>query len=237
MIVGRLAPSDLCRIDNFVYLYNTVFMDLMLQFADVILHIDKYLGVLIQTYGTVTYLILFTIVFCETGLVVTPFLPGDSLLFAAGTFAAIGALNVYALFAVLVAAAIIGDNTNYWIGYHIGPKVFSRENVRFLNKKHIEKTHQFYEKYGTKTIIMARFIPIIRTFSPFVAGLGSMEYSRFLPFDILGGILWVGICVFSGFFFGNIPIVRQNFSIVIFAIIFISILPAAIQLVKSKTKM
>lgn len=209
-------------------------MDVLLQFVDIILHIDKYLGTVIQAYGTLTYFILFLIVFCETGLVVTPFLPGDSLLFAAGTFAAIGALDVYVLFGLISAAAIIGDNTNYWIGHYIGPKIFSKENVRFLNKKHLEKTHKFYEKYGTKTIIMARFVPIVRTFSPFVAGLGSMTYKRFLPFDVFGGFLWVGVCVFAGFFFGNIPVVRNNFSIVIFVIIFISILPAVIEIVRAK---
>jgi membrane-associated protein len=200
---------------------------------DFVLHIDKYLSVIIQTYGTVTYLILFTIVFCETGLVVTPFLPGDSLLFAAGTFAALGALNVHFLFLVLLFAAVLGDNTNYWIGHLVGPRIFNKEKVRFLNRKHLEETHRFYEKYGTKTIIMARFVPIIRTFSPFVAGLGSMTYRRFLPFDILGGILWVGICVFTGYFFGNIPVVKQNFSLVIFAIIFISLLPALVQFIRT----
>lgn len=174
------------------------------------------------------------IIFCETGLVVTPFLPGDSLLFAAGTFAAIGALDVTGLFALLVTAAMAGNTTNYWIGYFIGPKVFSKDNVRFLNRKHLDRTHRFYEKYGGKTIIIARFVPIVRTFAPFVAGIGRMTYTRFMSYDIFGGTAWVGICVFSGYFFGNIPIVKRNFSMVIMAIIFISILPGLIEFLRHR---
>ena len=207
-------------------------MDILLAFVDIILHLDKHLSIIIQQYGTLTYLILFLIIFCETGFVVTPFLPGDSLLFAAGTFAALGALKVSWLYALLASAAILGDNTNYWIGYFIGPKIFSKEDVRFLNKKHLDRTHDFYEKYGTKAIIIARFVPIVRTFTPFVAGIGRMKYGRFLSFDIAGGLLWIMTCVSGGYFFGNIPIVKQNFTIVIFAIIFLSILPGIIQFLR-----
>ena len=200
-------------------------MELIKNFIDIIIHLDKYLNLLIQNYGVLTYLILFLIIFCETGLVVTPFLPGDSLLFAAGAFAAIGALDVLWLLGLLTVAAITGDTLNYWIGGFVGPKVFHKENVRFLNKKHLEHTHQFYDKYGGKTIIIARFIPIIRTFAPFVAGIGKMAYSRFVAYNILGGILWVVAFVISGYYFGNIPAVKQNFTVVIFAIIIISIMP------------
>jgi len=209
-------------------------MELIANFIDIFMHLDKHMSVVIQNYGTLTYVILFMIIFCETGLVVTPFLPGDSLLFAAGTFAAIGALNVTWLFALLVTAAMAGNTTNYWIGYFIGPKVFSKDNVRFLNRKHLDRTHRFYEKYGGKTIIMARFVPIVRTFAPFVAGIGRMTYTRFISYDIFGGTSWVGICVFSGYFFGNIPIVKRNFSLVIMAIIFISVLPGLIEFLRHR---
>lgn len=200
------------------------------------MHLDKHLSMIIQEYGTVTYLILILIIFCETGLVVTPFLPGDSLLFAAGTFAALGALNVGWLFGLLVAAALAGNTTNYWIGYFVGPKIFHQENVRFLNKKHLERTHQFYEKYGGKTIIMARFVPVVRTFAPFVAGIGRMTYARFISYDVCGGTAWVGLCVFAGYFFGNIPIIKQNFSLVILTIIFISILPGLIEFLRHRKR-
>ncbi len=209
-------------------------MELIKSLIDFFLHLDQHLGELIRNYGLWTYLILFLIIFCETGLVVTPFLPGDSLLFAAGTFAARGDLNVYWLFILLSVAAIIGDTVNYWIGHYIGPKIFHKENVRFLNKKHLERTHAFYEKYGGKTIIIARFIPIIRTFAPFVAGIGSMTYWRFIAYNIVGGILWVGICVFAGFFFGNIEIVQRNFSLVVVAIVLISVLPIIIEFVRHR---
>jgi membrane-associated protein len=200
-------------------------MELLTYFIDIFMHLDKHLSLVIQNYGLLTYAILFLIIYCETGLVVTPFLPGDSLLFAAGAFAALGALNVVWLFCLLVAAAMAGNTTNYWIGYFVGPKIFHREDVRFLNRKHLERTHQFYEKYGGKTIIIARFMPIIRTFAPFVAGIGRMTYARFLSYDIVGGTSWIGVCVFSGYFFGNLKVVKQNFTFVILAIIFISILP------------
>lgn len=203
-------------------------MDLIKHFIDVILHLDKYLVTLANDFGIWTYLILFAIIFCETGLVVTPFLPGDSLLFAIGALSAGNGLNVVAISIVLIIAAILGDTINYHIGKYIGPKVFHKENVRFLNKKHLIKTHEFYERHGGKTIIIARFVPIIRTFAPFVAGMGSMSYARFIVYNIVGGVLWVLLLVFAGYFFGNIPIVKKNFTLVIFAIIFISILPGII---------
>ncbi|OGF58780.1 MAG: hypothetical protein A2Y62_09775 [Candidatus Fischerbacteria bacterium RBG_13_37_8] len=204
-------------------------MELINDLIDIILHLDKHLKVIIEHYGSWTYLILFTIVFCETGLVVTPILPGDSLLFAAGAFAAIGALEPAVLLLLLAVAAILGDTVNYWIGHYVGPKVFHKENVKFLNKKHLERTHKFYEKYGGKTIILARFIPIIRTFAPFVAGIGAMTYLKFIIYNVVGGIAWVVIFVLGGYYFGNIPIVKRNFTLVIFAIIFISILPGLIE--------
>lgn len=209
-------------------------MELIANFVDIFMHLDRHLSLLIQSYGILIYAILFLVIFCETGLVVTPFLPGDSLLFAVGTFAAIGALNLSGVFVLLTIAAVAGDTVNYWIGNFVGPRVFHKEDVRFLNKKHLERTHQFYEKYGGKTIIMARFIPIIRTFAPFVAGIGSMAYGRFLTYNIIGGILWIAICIFAGYFFGNIPVIKQNFSIVILAIIFISIMPGIIEFLRHR---
>jgi membrane-associated protein len=201
-------------------------MDLIHWFVDFFLHLDRHLAEVIQAYGTWTYALLFTIVFMETGLVVTPFLPGDSLLFAAGSFAALGALDVRLLFLLLWGAAVLGDNLNYAIGHYLGPKVFHYERSRFFNPDHLRKTHRFYEKYGVKTIIIARFVPIVRTFSPFVAGVGAMRYPRFLAFDVVGGFLWVGVCVLSGYFFGNLPFVKRNFSLVIVAIVLLSVLPA-----------
>ena len=199
-------------------------MDVLKQFLDVFLHLDKHLADVIRDYGTWTNLILFLIVFCETGLVVTPFLPGDSLLFAAGTFASLGALNLWILFVVLALAAILGDTVNYWAGKKIGPRAFTG-TVRFLKQEHLRKTELFYERHGKKTIIIARFVPIIRTFAPFVAGVGSMNYPVFLAYNVIGGVAWVALCVFSGYFFGNIPVVRRNFSIAILAIILISMVP------------
>jgi membrane-associated protein len=208
----------------------------LLQFAkiviDFILHIDVHLSEIIQSYGVWTYLILFLIIFCETGLVVTPFLPGDSLLFAAGAFAARGDLHVLWLFVLLSIAAILGDTANYWIGNLVGPKVFHQEHVRFLNTEYLNRTHQFFEKYGGKTIIIARFVPIIRTFAPFVAGIGSMTYMRFISYNIIGGIVWIASFAFAGYFFGNIPMVKKNFTLVIFAIIIISILPGVIEFMR-----
>ena len=173
------------------------------------------------------------VIFIETGLVITPFLPGDSLLFAAGAFAAVGAFNPILLFVLMAIAAVLGDTVNYWIGHSIGPRVFSG-NVRFLKKEYLEKTQAFYEKHGGKTIFLARFIPIIRTFAPFVAGVGKMRYGYFISYNIIGGIVWTGICTFVGYFFGNLPFVKDNFSLVIIAIVIISVLPAVWEFVKAK---
>lgn len=209
-------------------------MELIQTVIEFILHIDKHLSVIISDYGTWTYLILFFIVFFETGLVVTPFLPGDSLLFAAGAFAALGSLNIVWLILLLMAAAIIGDSVNYQIGHYIGNRAFSG-TVRFLKPEYLERTRLFYEKHGGKAVVLARFVPIIRTFAPFVAGVGTMHYGRFLAFNVIGGISWVLLFTLTGFFFGNLPIVRDNFSLVIMAIILISLLPVAYEAIKSRT--
>jgi membrane-associated protein len=211
-------------------------MDLIHWFVDFFLHLDTHLAEVIQRYGTTTYAILFLIVFLETGLVVTPLLPGDSLLFAAGSFAGIGALSLWPLFFLLCLAAILGDTVNYAIGARLGPKVFSYSKSRFFNPEHLKKTHAFYEKYGGKTIIIARFVPIVRTFAPFVAGIGQMSYFHFLAFNVIGGILWVSVCLFSGYFFGNLPFVKKNFSVVVLAIVFISLLPAVIEYLKHRAE-
>lgn len=208
-------------------------METINYLIDLFLHLDAHLHELILQYGTITYVILFLVIFAETGFVVTPFLPGDSLLFAAGTFAALGSFDVILLFVLLTAAAIIGDTVNYWIGHYIGPKVFQKEN-RFIKKEYLERTHIFYEKYGGKTIIIARFVPIVRTFAPFVAGVGAMTYSKFIFFNIIGGIIWVGLFVFGGYFFGNIPVVKNNFSIVIIVIILLSLLPGIIEFIRHR---
>lgn len=212
-------------------------MELISYLIDIILHLDKHLAEIIQGYGTWTYLILFTIIFCETGLVVTPFLPGDSLLFAAGALAALDGspLNVGLLFLLLTVAAIIGDTVNYWIGAYIGPKAFS-SNSRLFKKQYLIRTQEFYERHGGKTIIIARFVPIIRTFAPFVAGIGSMSYWRFIAYNVFGGIIWVGICLAFGYLFGNIPFVKRNFSLVILVIIFISILPGLVEIIRHRYK-
>lgn len=204
-------------------------------FIDFILHLDQHLNDIIQTYGLWTYLLLFGIVFMETGLVVTPFLPGDSLLFAAGTFAALGSLNVWVLWALLFIAAVLGDTVNYWIGNKVGPKAFEQD-VRFLKKEYLERTQGFYEKHGGKTIILARFVPIVRTFAPFVAGVGTMHYGRFLSYNIVGAFLWTGIFIWLGYFFGNIPFVQENFELVIVVIILVSIIPMVIEFVRSKAR-
>lgn len=209
-------------------------MDLVKGLVDFFLHLDAHLAEVIQRYGTSTYAILFLIVFLETGLVVTPFLPGDSLLFAAGSFAGLGALRLWPLYLLMCAAAVLGDTVNYAIGAYLGPRVFSYSRSRFFNPDHLKKTHAFYEKYGGKTIIFARFIPIVRTFAPFVAGVGKMSYAYFLGFNVVGGILWVSVCVFSGYFFGNLRFVRENFSVVILVIIAISVLPAVIEYLKHR---
>ena len=211
-------------------------MEFIKDIIDVILHIDVHLNDIILAYGGWTYAILFGIIFCETGLVVTPFLPGDSLLFAAGAFAATGSLDAMILCGLLSVAAIIGDTVNYWSGSIIGPKIFSKERVRFLNKEYLERTHAFYERHGGKTIVFARFIPIIRTFAPFVAGIGKMRYGYFLTYNLVGGIAWVAMFIFGGYYFGNIPIVKNNFTLVIIAIIVISTLPPVIEYFRHKLR-
>jgi membrane-associated protein len=201
------------------------------KFVDVVLHIDVYLGDLIQQYGPLTYGILFLIIFCETGLVVTPFLPGDSLLFAVGGFAALGALNVWLLILLLWLAAALGDSFNYFIGNRIGEKVYSKD-YRFIKREYIDRTHAFFEKYGGMAIVLARFAPILRTFTPFVAGVGKMNYPRFLLYNVAGGLLWVSVCILCGYFFGNLPFVKENFSIFILAIIVVSFIPSAVELLR-----
>jgi len=210
-------------------------MDWINFFFDVFLHLNKHLGVVIQDYGTWTYLILFAIIFCETGLVVTPFLPGDSLLFAAGALAHSGELNPAWLFIVLSGAAIAGDTVNYWIGAIIGPRAFSG-NIRFLKKEHLDRTHAFYEKYGGKTIIIARFVPIVRTFAPFVAGIGAMNYARFIFYNVIGGLAWVALCIFSGYLFGTMEFVEKNFSLVIMAIVVISVMPMVVEYLRARRR-
>lgn len=208
-------------------------MELIKKLIDIVLHLDKHLGWLVGTYEGWAYGILFAIIFCETGLVVTPFLPGDSLLFALGALCATGKLNVVALACLLMVAAILGDNINYWIGHTIGKKLFVREDSLLFNRSYLERTEKFYDKYGPKTVIIARFVPIVRTFAPFVAGFGRMKYPRFLAYSVIGGTLWICGLLSLGFFFGNLEIVKNNFGLVIIVIIGISVLPAVIEALKS----
>ena len=210
-------------------------MELLAQFIDIVLHLDRHLTWLVDNYGVWVYLFLFLIIFCETGLVVTPFLPGDSLLFVAGTLAAVGAMYVHGLFALLVLAAFSGDNTNYWIGRFIGPRVFRLERSRLFNPAHLERTHRFYEKHGGKTVIFARFLPIVRTFAPFVAGIGRMTYPKFLFYSFSGSVFWIGFFVFGGYYFGNIPVVRQNLTLAIIGIIVVSVMPGIVEFLRQKT--
>ena len=198
------------------------------------LHIDKYLGTIIDSYRAWTYLFLFIVIFCETGFVVTPFLPGDSLIFAAGAFAAAGRLNVFLLLAIIIAAAIIGDTVNYWVGHFLGDKIFHKENARVLKPEYLDRTHGFYEKHGGKTIILARFVPIIRTVAPFVAGVGEMTYAHFIIYNVIGGVAWVTLFTLLGYFFNNIAFVKNNFSMVIIAIILISVLPFFIAYLRNR---
>jgi membrane-associated protein len=213
-------------------------MELINTLIDLFLHLDKHLSQVIQDYGPLTYLLLFLIIFMETGLVVTPFLPGDSLLFAAGTFAspALGSsLNIWWLYLLLFGAAVIGDTVNYWIGHYLGERAFSQEH-RFLKREYLERTHAFYERHGGKTIILARFVPIIRTFAPFVAGVGEMSYLRFISYNIVGGFLWVTLFTWGGYFFGNLPLVKNNFSLVVISIVLISVMPAVIEVLKERSR-
>jgi membrane-associated protein len=209
-------------------------MDIILYLIDFFIHLDKYLPVIVQSFGIWINVVVFLVIFCETGLVVTPVLPGDSLLFTLGTLAALGSLNIELLMIILCIAAVGGDSANYAIGHYIGPKVFHYEDRRFFKKEYLLKTHEFYEKHGGKTIIIARFIPIIRTFAPFVAGVGAMSYSRFILYNITGGVAWVCSFLLGGFFFGNIPTVKDNFTIVIVAIVIISVMPGFIEYLRQK---
>ncbi|MEM3384801.1 MAG: DedA family protein [Nitrososphaeria archaeon] len=211
----------------------------MIQITDLIeflIHLDQGLAYIIQEFGVWTYVLLFLIIFCETGLVMFPFLPGDSLLFLSGTFASKGLFIVEVLYLLYITAAVLGDTVNYWIGHLIGPKVFTKENSRLFNRRHLERAHNFYEKHGGKTIVLARFIPIIRTFAPFVAGIGRMSYKRFIIYNITGGILWVTIFLFGGYLFGNLKFVKDNLTLIIYVIIVVSLLPALIEALKHKTR-
>ncbi|MGZ5497867.1 MAG: DedA family protein [Candidatus Aminicenantales bacterium] len=211
-------------------------MELLKKILDIALHIDKYLSAIILQYGIWTYAILFVVIFIETGFVVMPFLPGDSLLFAAGTFAALKALKIGWLLLILSVAAVLGDTVNYWVGRRLGPKVFSREDARFFKKKYLDRTHAFYEKHGGKTIIIARFVPIIRSFAPFVAGVGRMSYGRFLSFNVIGGVGWVLLLTGAGYFFGTLPVVKNNYSIAVLVIIAISTVPIGVEYFRNRRK-
>ncbi|MGZ5513878.1 MAG: DedA family protein [Candidatus Aminicenantales bacterium] len=211
-------------------------MELLKKILDIALHLDKYLSAIILQYGIWTYAILFVVIFIETGFVVMPFLPGDSLLFAAGTFAALKAFKIGWLLLILSVAAILGDTVNYWVGRRLGPKVFSREDARFFKKEYLDRTHAFYEKHGGKTIIIARFVPIIRSFAPFVAGVGRMSYGRFLFFNVIGGVGWVLLLTGAGYFFGTLPVVKNNYSIAVLVIIAISTVPIGVEYFRNRRK-
>ena len=211
-------------------------MEWIKKLIDLVLHVDEHLARLVPEYGPWIYALLFLIIFCETGLVVTPVLPGDSLLFAIGALCGTKILSLPVILVLLSIAAILGDTVNYWIGHFLGPKVFKSES-RFLNRKHLEKTHEFYERYGGKTIIIARFVPIVRTFAPFVAGVGAMTYGKFMSYNVFGGLLWVLSMTLCGYAFGNIPVVKKNFELVILMIVFLSILPAIIEYIREKKRL
>lgn len=208
-------------------------MELLAQFVDIFIHIDQYLAQIIQDYGTLTYAILFVIIFMETGFVVTPFLPGDSLLFAAGALAASTTLNPWLIFLLMSIAAVAGDALNYSIGKWIGPRAYTGE-IKLIKKEYIDRTHEFFEKHGGKTIFLARFVPIVRTFAPFVAGVGQMSYGYFLHYNLVGAVTWVGLFTFLGYFFGELPFVQHNFEYVIIAIILISVIPMGVEYIKQK---
>jgi membrane-associated protein len=210
-------------------------VDLVKWFIDFVLHMDKHLPQIVNDIGIWVYLVLFVIIFIETGVVIMPFLPGDSLLFAAGAVAATTSMNIWILYVLLAVAAILGDTVNYWIGHYIGPKVFT-QNSRWLKREYLERTHAFYQKHGGKTILLARFIPIIRTFAPFVAGIGSMSYGYFISYNVVGGLVWTGLFLGAGYFFGNLEFVKENFSLVILAIIVISVLPAVFEFLKERSR-
>jgi len=209
-------------------------IDFIEKFIDILIHVDRYISQFIDQFGIWTYLVLLLVIFAETGLVITPFFPGDSLLFAAGAIAAIGDLNIINLFLLLSLAAFLGNLSNYWIGYKIGPEIFKKERSRLFNKNYLNRTHEFYEKHGSITIVIARFMPFIRTFAPFVAGIGKMTYFKFLIYSLVGSVMWVALFLFGGYYFGNISVVKENFSLVIIAIIVISLIPAAISYIHSR---
>lgn len=209
-------------------------MSIIVSLINVILHLDKYLNVIIQNYGVWTYALIFVIIFCETGLVVTPFLPGDSILFATGALAAMGSLKIFTLFGAFYLAAVIGDTVNYHIGKKIGTKILNKEDVKYINKEYLKKANRFYEKHGSMTIVVGRFIPIIRTFVPFVAGIGEMSYSKFITYNMFGGFLWISLFLGGGYFFGNLPLIKNNFSYVLIAIMIISLLPGIVAFIKEK---
>ena len=211
-------------------------MEIALSLVDLFLHLDAHLAALLQQYGPWIYLLLFLIVFCETGLVVTPFLPGDSLLFVAGTLWAAAGMDVSALMATLITAALLGDNCNYWIGRYLGPRVFRWESSRFFNRKALDYTHAFYDRHGGKTIVLARFLPLVRSFAPFVAGVGRMNYPRFIGFSVIGALAWVVSLVYAGYYLGNIPVIRQNLTAVILVIVAISLAPLFIEFLKSRLR-
>jgi len=211
-------------------------MEILLLFWDIIVHLDRYLAALLQEYGIWIYALLFLIIFCETGLVVTPFLPGDSLLFVAGTLWAVSDMNVHLLVVLLVIAAILGDAVNYSVGRYLGPRVFQWEDSRFFNRRALLRTHEFYERYGGKTIVIARFVPFIRTFAPFVAGIGTMTYAKFSFYNVAGALLWVVSLTYAGYFFGNIPVIRNNLTLVIFGIIGLSLLPIVVEFIKLRAR-
>lgn len=211
-------------------------MEILAYLVDIVLHLDRHLQWLVSNYGAWIYAILFVIIYCETGLVVTPFLPGDSLLFVAGTLAAGGDMYIHGLFALLVLASFSGDNTNYWIGRFVGPRIFTREKSWAFNPAHLERTHRFYERHGGKTIVIARFVPIVRTFAPFVAGIGRMPYGRFLFYSFAGSVFWIGSLTYAGYYFGNIPIVKQNLSLVIVGIVVLSVMPGVVEYLRSRSR-
>jgi membrane-associated protein len=206
-------------------------MDILKFLIDLFLHLDEHLSAVIAQYGTWTYVLLFFVIFMETGFVVTPFLPGDSLLFAAGTFAALGSLNVWLLLAVLGVAAVAGDTANYWIGHYLGDRAYQ---IKWIKREYLERTHAFFEKHGGKTILLARFVPIVRTFAPFVAGIGRMSYGYFISYNVFGGIIWVSVFTLAGYLFGNIPFVQHNFSLVVIAIILVSLVPMVVEGIKAR---
>jgi membrane-associated protein len=210
-------------------------MSVITSIIDFILHLDAHLGQIISTYGTATYAILFAIIFIETGLVFFPFLPGDSLLFVAGAFAALGSLNIWILLASLMVAAIAGDTANYWIGHFLGEKIIASKKIP-INEKHLERTHEFFNKHGGKTIIIARFVPIVRTFAPFVAGIGKMNYLRFITYNVIGAVSWVGVGTVAGYFFGNIPFIKNNFTFFIIGVILVSFIPILLPVILRRLK-